>query len=58
MVIEVKVRWGAKALKQLGVQNNHNTTAWMLLGSRAGEKADSQQTLLGIGVPEVDVRKI
>lgn len=51
LVIEVRVRWGTKAMKQLGIQNNHNRIAWILLGSRAEEKADSQQTLLDIGIP-------
>ena len=51
-------RNGVGVLEQLGVQNNLNTSTWLLLGSKTGERTDRPGTFLTIGVPEPDVKKV
>lgn len=44
-------------LDQFGVQNNLNTSTCMLLGNKAGGRADRSATFPTIGVPEPKIKK-
>lgn len=52
----VGLKW-LEFLEELDAQNNLYTTAWMVVGKRAGEGLKGQERLLNIDIPQADGKK-